>query len=113
MSGQAKVLLDDVVIGDKKDIVLNISATGVDFTSGLSVAAKLRADNGTAVVFTFAPVTAVPGAGQLTVTLSLASADTTALGLGSFVGDCVISATGFGPYTPIQFTFNVTPKITQ
>ena len=111
MSGQQKVLLDDVVIGDRKDIICNIVAAGIDFTAGLVVTAKLRADNGTVVVFTFTPVNTLAAVGSFTTTLTLTGAQTLALGLGGFVGDVVVQATGFGPYTPLQFTFNVIPRI--
>lgn len=110
MAGQFKLLLDDCVIGDKKDIFFNITSSGTDFTAGLVVTAKLRADNGTTVVFSFTPVN-TPAVGTLTVQLTLTGAQTLALGLGSFVGDVVVQCTNFGPFTPIQFTFNVTPRI--
>lgn len=110
---QAYVALSPVVAGDIKTIVFTIFRDGQDWT-GRVVASKLRTSSPTgAIVLTFTPVLVTIDSDSFTATLSLSSANTTALGPGTYYGDLVVSIPStFGPYTPVQFNFTVTPRIT-
>lgn len=107
--------LSDVVVGDKWSTTITFSRASTDFTT-VAITCKLRSGSTTgSVVYTFSPVAAFPDPADLTTfttDLTLTGANTTSLGTGTFYGDVVLSMTGFGPYTPLQFSFRVTTRIT-
>ena len=115
-NSQPRVALADCVEGDKWEQTCSFTRASTDFTT-VVISCKLRSvsDAGT-VVHTFAGLTATfPDPTDLTTfttTLTLSGAETDGLGTGIFFGDIVISMAGFGPYTPVQFSFNITPRIT-
>jgi len=105
----------DVVKGDKWSVTFTFTRASTDFTT-VALTCKLRTGSATGtVVYTFSPTAAFPDPTDLTsftTTLTLTGAETTTLSTGTFYGDIVLSMTGFGPYTPVQFKFNVTTRIT-
>ena len=115
-NSQPRVVLPDCVEADKWEQTASFTRASTDFTT-VAITCKLRSvsDVGT-VVHTFAgltPTFPVPAdLTTFTVTITLSGTETDGLGTGQFWGDIVLSMTGFGPYTPVQFAFNITPRIT-
>jgi len=113
---QCTLSFENVVEGDRKDISIGVQKDEFDFT-GVTVEAKLRSPlPNSAIVHTFVPVVVFPDPLDLstfTIGLTLTGVETAALGLGIYYGDLVISAPAFGPYTPIQYSFRITDRITQ
>jgi len=115
-NSQPRVVLPDCVEGDKWEQTASFTRVSTDFTT-VAITCKLRSvsDAGT-VVHTFSGLTATfPDPTDLTAfttTLTLSGTETDGLGTGQYWGDVVLSMTGFGPYTPVQFSFSITPRIT-
>ena len=109
---QTSVSLPPVVAGDAKSISFTFTRAGQDWT-GVTVASKLRTHSPVeTVVFTFGPIVVIT-ADSFTVTLPMTGVDTAAIGVSQVFGDIVIEISPtFGPYTPVQFNFAITPRIT-
>lgn len=109
------IKLPDTVVGDRWDLVVGFSDPNLNF-SGVTVTAKLRSPNyASPVVYTFTTVTTFADPNDTTTfqtQLTLAGTDTTTLGVGVYVGDIVITTVSVGPYTPVTYIFNLTPRIT-
>ena len=107
------VRIPDTCIGDAFTLPIQCTDPTQNFTTvSCTAALALATPPYTNPAFSFTPVITFPsGTATFIATLSMTGAQTTALGLGSYIGNLTISMTGYGPYTVVNFLFNIVPVI--
>ena len=108
--------LPDVTVGNAFTLAVQFTDYTQNFTT-LQVQAYLAQATppyGDPVV-QFVPAISFPIVGNTSVVnvlLTLNGSQTSNLGTGSYVGDIVLTMAGYGPYTPISYSFNIIPGTT-
>jgi len=100
-------------VGDVWEQPLQIQVTGTDMSGVVVACSILRPDN-TKLALTGLTPTFIddPDNTTFSVVLALTAAQTIEIGPGPVSGDVVIEKAGFGPYTPVRFTFDLKNRIT-
>ena len=104
--------LESVLQGDRWTQLVNVKYDGQDFT-GVTLKCKLRRGSlGGALVHTFTLTPEFVSEAEFNLMLDLPGTVTGQLGKGKYYGDLVIEKEDFGPYTPVQFWFQIRPRVT-
>lgn len=105
-----KIFRREIYRGDAWTQTVTVEKAGFTWPSD-SVTAKIKSDVDGSTLHTFTPSTSV-STNTLTITLALTGAESAALTVGEAFLDVQVSATGFGPHTPVRFTLDIVGDIT-